>query len=116
MAEPEKIPYVPDYGKKEPDFPTKDLDPPGQIYMVFFVVLIGLFVTIGASMAGLGDRAIYVHMLVSVIQVSFVAYYWMHLKKSDQMTWLTFGSAFFVMLVLFALPLSDFLTRHRGGL
>lgn len=116
MAEPEKIPYVPDYGKKDADFPTKDLDPPGQIYMVFFVVLVGLFVTIGASMAGLGEKALLVHMAVSVIQVSFVAYYWMHMKKSDQMTWLTVGAALFTMLLLFALPLSDFLTRHRGGL
>lgn len=95
---------------------VKDYDSPGQIFMVFFVVLIGLFATIGASMAGLGDKAIYVHMLISTIQVSFIGYFWMHMKKADQMTWLSFGSALFIMLILFVLPIADFITRHRGGL
>ena len=106
---------IPDYDQKPADS-SKDIDTPGQIFMVFFVVLIGLFATIGASMAGLGDKAIYVHMLISTIQVCFIGYFWMHMKKADQMTWLTAGSALFVMLLMFTLPLSDFLTRHRGGL
>ncbi|WP_020471303.1 cytochrome C oxidase subunit IV family protein [Zavarzinella formosa] len=107
---------IPDYDKKEVDNPGKDVDTPGQIFMVFFVVLIGLFATIAASMSGLGDKAIYVHMLISIVQVSFIGFFWMHMKKADQMTWLSAGSALFVMLILFVLPLADFLTRHRGGL
>lgn len=99
-----------------PDNPAKDVDSPGQIFMVFFVVLIGIFATIGASMANLGDKALLVHMAISVVQVTFVAYFWMHLKKADTLTWLTFGAAMFIMLILFSLPLSDFFTRHRGGI
>ena len=95
---------------------VKDYDSPGQIFLVFFVVLIGLITTIGVSMAGLGDKALIIHMLISTVQVTFIGYFWMHMKKADQMTWLTMGSAFFIMLILFVLPLSDFLTRHRGGL
>jgi len=95
---------------------SKDYDTPGQILLVFFVVLAGLILTIGASMADLGDKAIFVHMAISVVQVSFIGYFWMHMKKADQMTWLSAGAAFFIMLILFVLPLSDFLTRHRGAL
>ena len=55
-------------------------------------------------------------MLISAVQVSLVAYYWMHLNKADSLTWLTAASAMFIMLILFAMPLSDYLTRFLGGM
>ena len=55
-------------------------------------------------------------MLISAVQVSLVAYYWMHLQRSDSLTWLVALSGIFIMIILFALPLGDYLTRHLGGL
>jgi len=72
--------------------------------------------TIGVSFAGLGDKVIGVHMLISAVQVSLVAYYWMHLQRSDSLTWLVALSGLFIMIILFALPLGDYLTRQFGGL
>jgi caa(3)-type oxidase subunit IV len=45
-----------------------------------------------------------------------VAYYWMHLQRSDSVTWLVAFSGLFIMIILFALPLGDYLTRQFGGL
>ena len=42
----------------------------------------------GACTVHLGDKAIYAHMLISTIQVCLVGYFWMHLQKSDALTWL----------------------------
>jgi caa(3)-type oxidase subunit IV len=87
-----------------------------MVFAVYVVLVIGAIATIGVSFAHLGDAAIYLHMAISFTQVSLVAYYWMHLKRSDSVTWLTALSGLFFMIILFAWPLSDYLTRHRGGL
>ena len=97
------------------DDPTSHADNPAMVFAVYVVLLIGAIVTIAISFAHM-EGAIYLHMLISAIQVCIVAYYWMHLKRSDALTWLTAGSAFFIMLILFALPLGDYLTRQLGGL
>ena len=51
-----------------------------------------------------------------LVQACLVGYIFMHLKKSDSLTWLVALSGIFVMMILFALPLGDFLTRYRGSL
>jgi caa(3)-type oxidase subunit IV len=76
----------------------------------------GAALTIGVSFAGLGDISIVIHMLISAVQVSLVAYYWMHLQRADSVTWLVSLSSLFIMIILFALPLGDYMTRHLGGL
>ena len=99
-----------------PDDPTAHADSTTMVVGVFIAVAIGAIATIGVSMANIGDKAIFVHMAISAVQVCIVGYFWMHLKRADALTWLVAGSAFFFMAILFALPLSDYLTRHLGGL
>ena len=98
--------YYFDHSRTKEDNPAAEVDNPGMVFLV----------TIGVSFAHLGDKAIYVHMLIAAVQVSLVAYYWMHLKRSDSLTWLTALSGIFIMLILFALPLGDYLTRFLGAL
>jgi caa(3)-type oxidase subunit IV len=98
------------------DNPAEHVDNPATIFMVYLVLVAGSILTIACSMSGLGDKAIYAHMLISTVQVCFVGYYWMHLRRADSLTWLIALSAFFFMLILFALPLADILTRENGGL
>ena len=105
-----------DHKHKKLDNPAESVDKPAAIIAVWFAILIGVFATIGVSFAHLGDNALIVHMLISVVQVSLVGYYWMHLNKADSLTWLTAGAAMFIMLILFAMPLSDYLTRFLGGM
>ena len=108
--------YYFDHKHTREDHPAAHADKPGAVLMIYLLLVAGALLTIGVSFAGLGDKAIWIHMLISVVQVSLVAYYWMHLQRSDSMTWLAALSALFFMVILFSLPLGDYLTRHLGGL
>jgi caa(3)-type oxidase subunit IV len=108
--------YYFDHKHQREDNPAAHVDTPATVFMIYLLLVAGALLTIGVSFAGLGDRAIWVHMLISAAQVSLVAYYWMHLQRSDSLTWLVALSGLFIMMILFALPLGDYLTRHLGGL
>lgn len=108
--------YYFDHTHTKEDHPAAHTDKVATVFMVYLVLAIGAIATISVSFAGLGDSAIYVHMLISSAQVCLVGYFWMHLQRSDSLTWLVALSGLFIMILLFALPMTDFLTRHRGGL
>jgi cytochrome c oxidase subunit IV len=108
--------YYFDHKQTREDNPAAYVDSTGTIYMVWLAILIGAILTIAVSFAHLGDKAIYVHMLISAVQVCLLAYYWMHLYRADSLTWLTALSGIFIMMILFALPLWDYLTRYLGAL
>ena len=108
--------YYFDHNRTREDNPATHVDSPAMVFMVWLAILVGVFITIGVSFAGLGDKAIYVHMLIAAVQVCLVAYYWMHLQRADSLTWLTALSGIFIMMILFALPLGDYLTRFLGSL
>ena len=88
----------------------------GLIWTACIGLVVGAIATIGISFADLGGKAIFIHMAISTVQLCLVAYFWMHLQRSDSLTWLTALSAFFFMIILFGMPLSDYLTRDRGGM
>jgi caa(3)-type oxidase subunit IV len=108
--------YYFDHSHQREDHPAAHVDAPQTIVIVYLVLVVGAILTIAVSFAGLGDMAIWIHMLISAVQASLVAYYWMHLQRSDALTWLVALSGLFIMIILFALPLGDYLTRQFGGL
>jgi cytochrome c oxidase subunit IV len=108
--------YYFDHKHVREDNPAAHVDSTATIFMVWLAIFVGAILTIAVSFAGLGDKAIFVHMLISAVQVGLLAYYWMHLYRSDAVTWLTALSGLFVMVILFSLPLGDYLTRHLGAL
>jgi|SRR5262245_23586265 len=108
--------YYFDHKHVKEDHPAEHTDNPMTIIVVYLVLVVGAILNIAVSFAGLGGAAIYVHMAISAAQLALVAYFWMHLQRSDAVTWLVALSGLFIMIILFALPLSDYVTRHRGGL
>lgn len=108
--------YYFDHKRTKVDDPAASVDTTPMLVGVYFVILLGLIATIAVSFMHMGDNAIFLHMAISTVQVCLVGYFWMHLAKSDSLTWLTALSGLFFMMILFALPLADYLTRHRGGL
>jgi caa(3)-type oxidase subunit IV len=108
--------YYFDHKHQQEDHPGAHVDAPATVFIIYLLLVAGAIATIAVSFAGFGDKAIWVHMLISAVQVSLVAYYWMHLQRSDSLTWLTALSSLFIMIILFALPLGDFMTRQFGGL
>src|SRR5205823_12076293 len=91
------------------DPPTMhDIDPPGQVVAVWLVVFLLAGANIGLSLAGLGALALPVQLGIGAVQAVLVAYYWMHMKRGDQVVTLCALSALFFMFIFFFLVFSDY--------
>lgn len=98
---------------KPDDPPTMhDIDNPGVITGVWLVVILLAAANVGLSLAGLGKLALPVQLGIGAVQAGIVAYYWMHLRRKDQVVTLTALSALFFTFIMFVLILSDYLTRQ----
>jgi cytochrome c oxidase subunit 4 len=91
----------------------KEMDSPGQLVVVFLVVLglalVNIFVS---SSIGPTKFTLPLQLAIASVQAWVVAYYFMHLRQSDGVVIITALSALFWMFILFVLVLSDYLTRQ----
>jgi len=82
-------------------------------YFTVFLLIAGLvFLAVGVSFAELGPSAVYANLLIAGLQSCLLGYFFMHLKGAGQLTWLIVGAGLFWLAILFALLLTDYLTRH----
>jgi cytochrome c oxidase subunit 4 len=103
---------------KSPDDPPTmhDVDAPGQIIVVWAVVLGLAAANILLSMSGgLKHLALPVQLGIGAVQATLVAYYWMHLKRGDQVVTLTAISPLFFMFIFYVLVFADVLTRKMAA-
>ena len=68
-------------------------------------------ITVAVAFVNLGALNFPVAISIAIIKATLVILFFMHLKYSSQLTKLICGSAFFFLLVLFGLTLSDYLSR-----
>ncbi|MFO0935405.1 MAG: cytochrome C oxidase subunit IV family protein [Gemmataceae bacterium] len=59
-----------------------------------------------------GSAKLWLNLAISTVQASVVAYYFMDLRHSDRLTWLSVGAAGFWTMILFVFTLTDYFTRH----
>jgi cytochrome c oxidase subunit 4 len=98
------------------DPPTMhDIDPPGQIIGVWVAVMVLSAANVGLSVAGLGAIALPVQLIIGLVQAVIVAYYWMHMKRGDQVVTLCALSALFFMFIFYFLVFSDLISRPWGA-
>jgi cytochrome c oxidase subunit 4 len=98
------------------DPPTMhDVDKPGQIVVVWAVVLALAAANIGLSLAGLGRLALPVQLGIGTVQAVLVAYYWMHMRRGDQVVTLSAFTALFFVFIFYVLVFADLLTRYRAS-
>ncbi|MCE9531777.1 MAG: oxidase [Planctomycetes bacterium] len=82
-------------------------------YLVIYLMIASLiFVAIGVSFMNLGSASVYANLIVAATQASLLAYFFMHLKGADKLTWLIAGAGLFWIFIMFLLLLTDYLTRH----
>ncbi len=84
-------------------------------YVIYFIILGLIFAAVGVSYAHLGANAIYLNLLIAATQASLLAYFFMHLKGADQLTWINAGAGLFWLLILFIFLLCDYVTRQMGA-
>ena len=68
-------------------------------------------VTIGVAFIDLGVLNFPLALAIAVFKGSLVVLFFMHVKYSSQLTKLVVATAFFFLIILFGLTLTDYLSR-----
>jgi caa(3)-type oxidase subunit IV len=81
--------------------------------MPIFFLLLGLAcaaIFVGFQVTGPGK--VWVSLVLSAVQASVLAYFFMDLRHGDKLTWLSVGAAGFWLAILFVITLTDYFTRQ----
>jgi cytochrome c oxidase subunit 4 len=78
---------------------------------VWLALLALLFATLGISRLNLGPFNGVIALVISVAKMLLILAYFMELKSSKRTLWVIAGTGFLLLLILFDLTLSDYLTR-----
>ena len=85
---------------------------PVKTYITIFgALMVGTVITVAAAFVNLGPLNFPVAISIAIAKATLVILFFMHLKYSSQLTKLICGSAFFFLIVLFGLTMSDYLSR-----
>ena len=68
-------------------------------------------ITVTVAFINLGALNFPVALAIAILKATLVILFFMHVKYSSQLTKLICGAAFFFLLILFALTMSDYLSR-----
>jgi cytochrome c oxidase subunit 4 len=83
-----------------------------RFYVQIFAVLLALLVvTVAAAYLDLGFLSVVVAITIAVVKAVLVVLYFMHVRYSSRLTWVFAGAAFFWLVILLALAMSDYLSR-----
>jgi cytochrome c oxidase subunit 4 len=95
------------------------ISPTRTYYAVFGALMLGTAITVLAAFTDLGLLNFPVALAIAITKATLVILFFMHVKYSSQLTKLFVGMAFFFLVVLFGLTLTDYLSRglqtYPGG-
>jgi len=79
--------------------------------IVFLILLVLLFATIGASYLPLGPLHLPTALLIAAAKAVLIGLFFMHVYYRHQLTWIVSIASLLWLGILLALTLSDFLSR-----
>ncbi len=86
--------------------------PAARTYLLSATALLVLLaLTIGAAYANLGPLNTVVAMAISVAKAAIILFFFMHLRYSKPATWIFAFAGVFWLAMMFAMAMSDYLTR-----
>jgi cytochrome c oxidase subunit 4 len=95
------------------------VSPKGVYYTIFGALMVLTIVTVFAATVNLGHFNFPVAIGIAITKATLVILFFMHAKYSSKLTKLFVGTAFFFLVVLLALTMTDFLSRglktYPGG-
>ena len=95
------------------------VSPKSTYYLIFGALMVGTVVTVAAAFVNLGAFNFPVAISIAITKATLVVLFFMHVKYSSKLTKLFVGMAFFFLLTMFGLTLTDYLTRglrtYPGG-
>jgi len=86
--------------------------------MVFGVLMVGTIITVLVAFIDLdhilpGANTL-VALTIALVKMTFVVLWFMHVKYSSKLIWLTAIAGFFWLAIMFAFTMQDYLTRSEG--
>jgi len=95
------------------------ISPKSTYYAIFAALMVLTAVTVAAAFVNLGSFNFPVALSIAITKATLVILFFMHVKYSSKLTKLFVVMAFFFVSILFALTMSDYLTRgwktYPGG-
>lgn len=80
-------------------------------FRVAFALLVLFIMTVIVAFVDLGSFNIFIALTIAVAKAVLVVLYFMHVRYSSRITWVFALAGFFWLLIMFALAMSDYLTR-----
>jgi cytochrome c oxidase subunit IV len=95
------------------------VSPKSTYYTIFFALMVLTVVTIAVAYQPLGSWNFPVAISIAVTKATLVILFFMHAKYSSKLTKLFVGTAFFFLLIMLTLTMTDNLSRgmktYQGG-
>jgi cytochrome c oxidase subunit 4 len=87
------------------------ISPKTTYYGIFGALMVLTAVTVTVAFINLGALNFPVALGIAILKATLVILFFMHVKYSSQLTKLICGTAFFFLVILFGLTLSDYMSR-----
>jgi cytochrome c oxidase subunit 4 len=87
------------------------ISPKKVYYTIFGLLMVLTAITVSVAFLPLGPLNFPVALSIAILKATLVVLFFMHVKYSSSLTKLICGTAFFFLLVLFGLTLSDYMSR-----
>jgi cytochrome c oxidase subunit 4 len=87
------------------------ISPKSTYYAIFGSLMVLTVITVLVAFVNLGALNFPVALGIAILKATLVILFFMHVKYSSRLTKLICGGAFFFLIVLFGLTLSDYLSR-----
>ena len=95
------------------------VSPKSTYYAIFAALMVLTAVTVAVAFVPLGSFNFPVAIGIAVTKATLVILFFMHAKYSSQLTKLFVGTAFFFLIILLGLSLTDYMSRglktYPGG-
>ncbi len=80
-------------------------------YAVFAALLVGTGLTYAAALMDFGFFNNVVMLVIAFTKMMLVMLFFMGVRWNTRLTWVVAGSGFFFLLIMFAITMSDYMTR-----
>ena len=87
------------------------ISPKTTYYGIFGALMVLTAVTVSVAFINLGALNFPVALGIAILKATLVILFFMHVKYSSRLTKLICGTAFFFLIILFGLTLSDYMSR-----
>jgi cytochrome c oxidase subunit 4 len=87
------------------------ISPRSTYYTIFGALMVLTLVTVAVAFVNIGVLNFPVALAIAIFKATLVILFFMHVKYSSQLTKLIVAGAFFFLIVLFGLTLTDYLSR-----